>query len=625
MLDGTTSLKTREAGRSMAAVPTAPSASDNPTISSIQQISDAKRTFDQRLIATLLITALAVGLFLRAYWSLMLPYNDAPDEYSHYPMVRYLAENFGPPTMADVPKTIPVSYPALSPLGYVPLALPVALIGPNHPSAYIAARLMNALIGTSLLIMIYLCVRSLLPSSPYLPVIVTLLAAMQPQLVFTSAYVNNDTTMLLAVAVLWWLWLRLADGDQRLRIYSAIGLVSAISLLSKSNSIGVIFAGIPLVTVLFVVGCWRGSWKVTLCRFSVMVLSFVAICLPWWIWSISQHHSLFGWEIHDRWWREFVHTSGIPQGFLTTDKLSDFILDTWDSLWGSFGYASVPLTRLDYMTIMLMTGIAVGSLLTLRDRKESETNPTNASYLKWIVVLFGTASVWGAHLYHSAAFGMSPQGRYVLAALWPLLVLLASGWMLLGRGGWRSVTTTFTIVLLFAFFEVSAVAEELQSNRIHQPDRRVRARLVGYAVDPPGHLPKPLPKLDTLGPAKFETVGDRQVLFTKEGGAICWKTPVKASLCGGFLVEQQCLKGEVPIDGVLRVRSADGSDKILAEIPYHDPVVGTSRFRFDLRALAKAHPSESFLLEYQPDAQEVMLILRNVAILGPSFEELPRD
>jgi len=618
----TTSLKPREAGSNAAAVPTVSPARDIAPSPATRMTS--YDTFCKYLPAGLLISAVAMGLFLRAYWAIMLPYNDAPDEYSHYPMVRYLAEHYRPPTMQDVPNTIPVSYPALCPLGYVPLALPVIFMGTDHPYAYLAARLMNAALGTVLLVLIYFSVRLLFPSSRFLPVLVTLLAAMQPQLVFTSAYVNNDTTMLVTTAILWCLWLRLAEGDDRIRIYAAIGFVSGISLLCKTNSIGVILAGTPLVATLLVTGCWSANLRAILRRISVMALSFSAVCLPWGIWSIRHHHSLFGWEVHDRWWREFVLSSGIPQGFLTLDSLSDFILDTWDSLWGSFGYASVPLTRLDYMTIMLMTGIAVGSLITYGTVRPSTVEQRPSGRWKWMVVLFGTVCVWGAHLYHSAVFGMSPQGRYVLAALWPLLVLLASGWMLLGRSGWRSVITTSIVVMLFAFFQFSAVAEELQSNRIHQPDRRVRARLVGYAVDPPGRLPKPLPNLDVVGPAKFESVGDRIVLFTKNGGAIRWPSPINPSNCGGFLIEQQCLKGEVPIDGVLRVLSADGTNRLLAEIPYHDPVIGTSRFRFDLRRITKEHPSESILIEYQPDAQEAMLILRNVAVLDRSFEELPR-
>ena len=582
-------------------------------------------------VKLMLAAALVVGLSLRVNWAIMLPYNDAPDEYCHYSMVKYLADHFRPPTMADVPKIIPVSYPAMCPVGYAPLALPMVIMGTDHPYAYLAARIVNAILGTAMLLAIFAATRLLAPGNLYLPVVTTWLAALHPQLVFTHAYINNDGVMLLLTAILWWLWMRLASGEQSVPIFLVIGIVSAMSLLCKTNGIGVILAGAPLVATLFFAWCRQGHWRQTLVKSTALIGSFVVVCIPWWIWSMAHHESLFGWDVHARWWRGFVESAGIPQGFLTTDKLGEFLADTWESSWGMFGYAAIPLTRLDYMLIMLVSGIAAGSLLMSRQVIAStgssatfSLDPLRVWRWKIGIIIFGTALVWAAHIYHSATFGLSAQGRYVLATTWPLLVLIAAGWITLGRGGWRSVVTSLIPILLFAFLQVSAVEEELKSNRFTQPDRRVRTRLMGFADDPPGRLAEDLPSLDFVGPARLEQSGNRQILFTKEGGAIRWPKPVVASQVGGILIEQQRLRGGVG-HGFLRLRSADGKSTLLAEIPYHDPRVGMMRFRFDLRDFAEEHPDQPILIEFQPDTDEAMIILRKASLLGMGFEEKRKD
>ena len=123
----------------------------------------------------------------------------------------------------------------------------------------------------------------------------------------------------------------------------------------------------------------------------------------------------------------------------------------------------------------------------------------------------------GAHLFHSARFGFTPQGRYVLAATWPVLVVIAAGWMRMGGSGWRTVLTSLIPILLLFDSQDSAMTLEKNSNRFMQKDRRARVLLMGLADDPPGRLTEKLPPLEFVGPARWEQLGDRPVLFTKNG------------------------------------------------------------------------------------------------------------
>lgn len=550
--------------------------------------TDRRSKLRSGLAAASLAGAFAVALALRVYWAFLLPFNDAPDEFCHFPMAAYLAQHGRPPTMADVPDLIPVSYPAMCPVGYVPSALATAVVGVDHPWAYLAARLANALLGASTVGLIFLAVRTLTPGWPAPAHAAAWLAALHPQLIFVSAYVNNDAAMLLVVAALWIAWFRLARGEGASR--SLIGWVAAgglagLAILCKPNAAGVVLAGAPIAALHVMGGLRRRAAASRLVGPLVAAAAAAAVCLPWCAWNWRRHGSLLGLDVHREWWLAHTRSADVRQGYLTLDNLADFLAGSWETFWGCFGYATTRLTRLDYLLVALAVGAAAGALAArfndprLRKGWSEEARRRAA----WAAAAAGFLFTWLAHAYHSAEFGMSAQGRYVLPAALPVLAACAVGASLLGSGrGWGGVA----IVAVFAWVEWSAVDVEQFSNRIPQPDRRVRARLMAVQMDLPG--------IQEYRGGAPELVGEGGVAHDREGWRIDAAAgsfvrlgpPVPARRLGGVILVQRWLGGS-DRDGMLRLRSLESPREILARIPYRDARTGLCSYRFDLRRVGR--------------------------------------
>ncbi len=565
-------------------------------------------TTPQAVRLSLLIAAIIVGVGLRMTWALLLPYNDAPDEYCHWPMVAYLAEKHQPPTMKDVPSPIPVSYPAMSPIGYIVPAIGAAIVGADGPDAYLAARLAQAILGSIFLWLTYRAATDASsPASP-IPLIVTWLASLHPQLVFSFAYVNNDASMLTVASALWWVMMRIArHGYRPVRGAVAAGCF-ALAILCKTNAIGLALLFLPLLLLMMI-----DTQSSRVRSLATMALSFAIISLPWWIFSLYQHGSLYGFDIHAHWWRNYIREKNIPQGFLSLDQLGTFLVDTWETSWASFGYTSVRIDAAAYLLATAISAMALGLVIA---------PPRLITTRVSLFLITGFLGVWLAHIYHSMTVGMTAQGRYVLPATFSLLMLLAAGTQAISRWNITRTLASLGVVLIVGWFQYLSYHAEEKSNRIAQPDRRVRARLVAYSGDLPGKLGSPPIHYQPIGTIQESSLGDRQTLETTKGSAIRWPVAVPAASVGGVLLDQHWLGGTLP-HGRLRVLSADGAGVPLEEIPCVDPIIGRIRLRFDLRRLTHSLGERLIWIEYQPSDQDARLVIHSWLLLRTDLA--PRD
>lgn len=616
----------------------------------------ARATSRKLAVATSMILALVCGFALRSYWTFLIPYNDAPDEFCHFPMVQYLARHGRPPTMDNVPREIPVSYPALCPLGYVPLAIPVALAGAEDLDALRIARLTNAAIGVMMVFLVFLAMRQLAPAWPEVAATAAWIAALHPQLVFISSYVNNDATMLLVVAALWMAWIQLGRmgpgcftcpplllspslhqdlGPRQanftwltlpktpIRAWCNIGVLSALAILCKPNACGVALAGLPIFVVQFHTA-WR-SREVIRCLLppiAGLTTAFLVLA-PWCLWNWSQHRSLFGLEIHRDWWDAHTAEAGVRQGYLTVENAGDFVSGTWSSFWGCFGYATTHLPEINYLILTLTCGLAAGALLSRKSDRRVMDGWASRGFLVavWVALLLGAILVWSSHAWHSASHGMAAQGRYVLPMAVPCLAVLAMGVSLFAKRG-REWIPAGLLVAMFALLQVSAVSAEQQSNRLPQPDRRVRARLLALVSDLPGSrlAPMHLP-VEFVGEGTVVKNPHAASIHSKGNACIRWRFPIAARDLGGVEIEQRWLGG-LPADGELRIRAADGQQEVLAIVPYRDALLGAASYRFDLRRISSSFIDRHILIEILPSTEPCRVEWYRFDVLGRDLETL---
>lgn len=535
---------------------------------------------------TALVAALIVGLVLRLWWAAILPYNGGPDEAHHYPMVQFLRQHGRLPTMADVPGGVPISYPALPPAGYAPAVLASLLVDADDPRAYWYARLGNVVVGVLLIWAAHRATLTFSPGQRRLAAAVAWLTALHPQFVFLSSYVNNDAAAVLVASLVWQQWIKLIRTGPSTVGGTILGLTAAAALLCKLNTLGVVLAGLalplgaairciarrprhddaPPASLLLLNGSFVRWYR---CSAAAFVSGLLAVA-PWCAWSLSQHRSLWGTEVHYHWWRRHVESLAQPAPLLDRHNAGQFLVDTWKSFWGAFGYCTVWLEPVDYFAVTAAIGIAAGAF-AVRQRSELREDPddsigagrpvpgvaplfvhgSGSSPAAWILGA-GIAATFAIHVYHSAAHGLAPQGRYLLPAAWPVLFVLAIGWDSIGRAtGWRRLGP-LAPVLLMAWLQWSAIGAERTSLEVEQPNREVRGRLLAY-----GAL---LPVVRGDCPDSLEAVGATEIVRSgracqiPSGAAVAWdaKLPTGSTASLVFeLYQSPCAgaTGELIVEG----------------------------------------------------------------------------
>ncbi|MFO0944713.1 MAG: glycosyltransferase family 39 protein [Planctomycetota bacterium] len=571
------------------------------------------------LPTALAVLACLVGGAIRAYWAFLLPYNHAPDEFCHYAMVRYLSKENRPPTMADVPARVPVSYPAVPFVGYLPSAIAHRLWITSLED-HVGARLGNVAVGMATIWVTYAAARRFTPRSPATTLSITWVAALHPQLVFIDSYSNNDASMILACGFLWYFWVRIAEVGQSGWTLTALGIAGGIALLTKTNSLSVLLAGAPIVLE----GFWRGaSWKRILVGYSWAALLTGAVCLPWILWSWNHHRSLWGISVHRQWWFDHLSRNRLEQGFLDLDKFPEFLSMTWQSFWGAFGYQNVLLADVDYFLATAATGIAVGALIS-----RGRTLPARAGWTNepawWALagsLTLGIALSWVLHVSHSAQFGLSPQGRYLMPAFFPFASLLCFGWSVLFQSPKGEWVGGILITLLVAWLQVEAVDAERSSHRVRQSTREARSRLTTYAApfpDANGEIPW------KLEPAEATRLTLAQGLLTlqSEKTHFACRTPLLPADRLGWVQFDEMDRGTETETGSVAIEAGIAPARELGRIPFHRSSRGALTYQLDLRQLAQKVAGENVrvVLRWQLSANSLQI--RRLEILDRSHQPL---
>jgi hypothetical protein len=120
---------------------------------------------------------------------------------------------------------------------------------------------------------------------PLLALAVTALLAFTPRYLFTSAMLGDDSLLILLSALFIWLLLRALRGDDRWRVYAALGFVLGLSITTKYSAGLLPLALIPVIWWRAGLGGW--PWPRSCGR------------LAWaWLWTLLGSSWWFGWIIY---------------------------------------------------------------------------------------------------------------------------------------------------------------------------------------------------------------------------------------------------------------------------------------------------------------------------------------
>lgn len=393
-------------------------------------------------LGAIVLWQLAAG----ALYALAVPPWQAPDEPAHFNYARHLAQTGTLPVLqlgdydgsylellkaSRFPPALPldsVRYEGHQPPAYYVLVAPmVALGGFSDPRP---ARLLSVALGALLIVLVYLIVRTVLPTRPDLALLAAVLPAVVPQHLAIFASVSNDALASVAVALAVLLTLRLVARRERegkppsARQVLLLGLALALCLLTK------VTAWVALPVALLGLR-WAGAgWR-------TLTLTLVPAAVAGLFWA-GRNIALYGPLDPLGLARHDAVVAGQPlTGAFGLTTLRTLVAVGFQSFWGQFGWMGVLMDGWVYGLLWAGTLLALLGLIAFVVDLRRGRVPIDRAGWRGLALLgvLGLLLVAG-FLWYNLRY-LQPQGRYLFAAMPAIALALALGlrWVFSERWG----------------------------------------------------------------------------------------------------------------------------------------------------------------------------------------------
>jgi 4-amino-4-deoxy-L-arabinose transferase-like glycosyltransferase len=283
-----------------------------------------------------------------------------------------------------------------------------------------------AVVGT------YLIARTLFPGSGFVTVTATAFVALETQISYEAAMINNDILVVGFAAMLIALLLIGMRDRFPWRITIAIGVLFGLMLLSKGTS--VVFAG--TIALMMITGLGWKNWRAWLPKgFATAGIGFL-MASPWYIYLYRTYGNLSALpqikKLQYLW--TYQHSPRpSPWKLLFNER---FAVTRWNETWGEFGWRKVPLTHTLLWIIAIpcaisLIGLIVYTVKLIRARKSPRVAGSVSAPVRWqvwgMVGLFATALLgYAAVIQFGLNFALT-QARYFFPMIAPTAVLLMVG------------------------------------------------------------------------------------------------------------------------------------------------------------------------------------------------------
>ncbi len=388
-----------------------------------------------------------VFLALAAYYSLVNPPFEAPDEVWHFAYVREIAQAHGLPVMlagtnqpwAQEGTQAPLYYLLGAPLIAwmdsplpLPAANPFARIGEPQAATndnrnaffHTAAdmfpfqdtalalhllRLYSAVLGGLTVAFTFALAREVFPDVPVLAPLAAAFVAFLPQFLFISAAVNNDNLATLLSTVFLWQLARVLRRGASARRAVLLGAMAGAALLTKFNT----FTLIPLALVaLFWQGAPRRAWRSLFLNMGLVVLAAALIAGPWYARNLLLYGDLSGVSLVIEMIGRRVAPLDPVRWFLAENAGLRF------STWGVFGWMDILAVPAFYTGFDLLALAGFVGMLVAAARRAWSVGATVLAL--WVAIVFAELVYYNLQL-------PAAQGRLLFPALAAWAALWARG------------------------------------------------------------------------------------------------------------------------------------------------------------------------------------------------------
>ncbi|MBS1955344.1 MAG: glycosyltransferase family 39 protein [Cyanobacteria bacterium SZAS-4] len=417
---------------------------------------------EQMRISRQLLLIIFVYFLTRLPWLFSVPMAEAPDEFSHYWVFRFMAEHLRLPSAVEVAAGGPSGvYGSLPQLGYIPHVLVCKILPIGDLS--LVGRFGSLFAGLVAVVAAYFIGMEIFDVAA-IALSLPLIMVFHPQLVFINSYSNSDTTACALTSLTLYLCVRILKAGLTTKKALLLGFLLGWTALTKYSGVALFPA--TLVALLTAFYIHKVSFGKGIQYLLIVGGTFAATCGWWFVHSMQEFNGdLLGTKtMRETWARTYNRPLEfhMPVSHVIKDKV--FWSTVHDSFWGVFGYMTRFLWSQIYYTYLgfLLLAIAGGAraLFTqLRGWKSESVNVTvnrerltaPAIWCMFAILVFVNiaAMVVGASMNLGGA-----QGRYLLPSEIALLALLVGGLSKLGKIGNYLVIglVAFNVVVVIGAF-----------------------------------------------------------------------------------------------------------------------------------------------------------------------------
>lgn len=401
-------------------------------------------------------------LMFRLPWLFMLPMVEAPDEFAHHWVIKFLTEHHRLPMAKEVfDGGASAVYGSLPQMGYIPHVF-ISSLFPIESIA-LTERLGSLFMGAWMMLAAYYIGKLLFPKSLIAALALPAAIILHPQLVFIHSYANCDSTSSALASIILWLSFESLSSGLRFNRTMIIGALSGWVAISKYAGLAILpVVAIPLIASIFLNGT---SLLAGLASFVAAGVLAVVVSAWWFYQNNTQYPGDFsGTQTMFKSWAVANHkplSYYLPASHIIKDhkwwRLTMF------SYWSLFGYMTRYIWRPVYWiygfymllaTVAPLTQVALATM-----RSKLAVKGKGKPLIMWFSLALCLTINIALMIAASTKNLGGPQGRYLITSEIPIMALIIGGLMQCGAqtksiGRWK-LSVGEIAVLSFLLFNAA--------------------------------------------------------------------------------------------------------------------------------------------------------------------------
>mgnify|MGYP004656397139 CR=1 FL=1 len=375
-------------------------------------------------------------------WTISQPFDTCPDEKMKWDICKYISEHNSIPDGRDESIRNPmwgISYAFQPILTYMIGAVFVkiaSIFTTNQFVLVVSARLVSTISMTLVIYFVIKIADKLFKDKGKYKYLFITIIAFQPITAFLASYINNDSTAILAITMIIYLWILGLESNWKTKYCVLLGLAIGFCTLTYYNAYGYILCSV----IICMISTISNKVKVKDITQKAIIVSLVAFAVAgWWFVrnAIIYDGDILGTKTQNEYGDKYAMEEYKPSTRETPQNKGESLWhmlynDKWlnviaKSFIGMFGYQKIIMSNKIYYSYFLIWLIGgIGCILKFKELfiyKNEERNKYLLNYIFVISIIIPIA----LSIIYSYTSDFQPQGRYIMGIIVPFTYFLVSG------------------------------------------------------------------------------------------------------------------------------------------------------------------------------------------------------